>query len=147
MMEAQINIMVVMVQLGMPFIKMETNQKITYGMIGILSLIVATMGGTIFLTEDQLDNAYICSVNQEVVIADHLSSTAKTAYWLDENSVEQSKVCRNGFWLNLKQYAKDNDLDLNVLLKNLNIDSNSNIPDPAKGLQYICDQEKCEVKS
>jgi len=27
-------------------IKMETNQKITYGMIGLLSLIVATMGGT-----------------------------------------------------------------------------------------------------
>ena len=128
----------------MPYIKMETNQKITYGMIGILSLIVAALGGNVFLTEDQLDNAYICSINQEVVIADHLSSTSKTAYWIDENSVEQSKVCRNGLWLNLKQYAKDNDLDINILLQNINQDHSGNFA-PASGLQYRCDSEKCEV--
>jgi hypothetical protein len=125
---------------------MENNQKITYGLIGLLSLIVATMSGTIFLTEDQLNNAYICSVNQEVVIADHLSSTAKTAYWLDENSVEQSKVCRNGFWLNLKQYAKDNDLDINILLQNLDMKENSATIAEA-GKSYICDQTECREKS
>jgi len=95
---------------------MET-QKITYGIIGILSLIVATLGGTIFLTEDQLDNAFICSINQNIVIADHLSSTTKTAYWIDEEGEDRSKVCRSGYWLPLKQYAEDNHLDLNILLQ------------------------------
>ena len=91
--------------------------KITYGIIGILSLIVATLGGTIFLTEDQLDNAFICSINQNIVIADHLSSTTKTAYWIDEEGEDRSKVCRSGYWLPLKQYAEDNNLDVNILLQ------------------------------
>ena len=96
---------------------METNQKVTYGIIGILSLIVAALGGTIFLTEDQLDNAFICSINQNIVIADHLSSSTKTAYWIDEEGLDQSKVCRSGYWLPLKQYAEDNNLDVNILLQ------------------------------
>ena len=91
--------------------------KIVYGSIGILSLIVAALGGTIFLTEDQLDNAYICSVNQNIVIADHLSSTSKTAYWVDDEGLDRSQVCRLGYWLDLKQYASDNQLDLNILLQ------------------------------
>lgn len=138
------NIMVVILQLGMHYTKMETNQKITYGILGVLSLIVATLGGTIFLTEDQLNHAYICSVNQNVIIADHLSSTAKTAYWIDETGVEKSKICTNGLWLNLKQYAKDNNIEINVLLKNLNL-AEGETPAPAIGNQYKCDTQKCEV--
>ena len=96
---------------------METNQKITYGMIGLLTVLVAAMGGTQFLTEDQLDNAVICSVNQNIVIMDHLSSTSKTAYWYNDLGERESKVCRGGLWLDLRQYAKDNNLDLNILLQ------------------------------
>ena len=96
---------------------METNAKITYGLIGILSLIVAALGGNVFLTEDQLDNAFICSINQNIVIADHLSSTTKTAYWVDDQGLDKSQVCRSGYWLPLKQYAEDNNLDLNILLQ------------------------------
>jgi len=130
-------------------LNMEKQQKITYGLIGVLGLIVASMGGSTFLTEDQLDNAYICSVNDNIIIADHLSSTAKTAYWIDEEGATKRKVCRNGFWLNLKQYAKDNNLDLNILLQNLNeepiINQDQPTLTPAKGLQYRCDNIKCEV--
>lgn len=129
-----------MLQVGRECIKMENNQKITYGLIGLLSLIVATMGGSMLLTPDQLDHAYICSVSQNVVIADHLSSTGKTAYWTEDN-IEKSKVCTNGLWFNLKQYAKDNNLDINVLLQGLN-----SVPDVATGgQQYSCDSQKCEV--
>ena len=38
---------------------METNQKITYGAIGILTLLIASLGGSIYLTPDQLDHAYV----------------------------------------------------------------------------------------
>jgi len=129
---------------------METDQKGIYGAIGILALIVATLGGTIFLTEDQLDNAYICSINQNVVIADHLSSTSKTAYWINEDNETKSQVCRNGYWLNLKQYAEDNNLDLNILLQNGLIEElpQEITPQSNSGLiQYKCDQQKCMVLS
>ena len=96
---------------------MVETKKVTYGIIGILSLIVAALGGTVFLSEDQLDNAFICSINQNIVIADHLSSTTKTAYWVDELGEDRSKVCRSGYWLPLVQYAEDNHLDLNILLQ------------------------------
>lgn len=125
---------------------MENNQKITYGLIGILTLIVAALGGTVFLTEDQLDNAVICSVNQNIVIAESLSSTSKTAYWYNDLGERQSKVCYKGFWLNLKQYAKDNNLDLNILLSTINKDSIT-ISNSARGLQYRCDSNKCVVIS
>jgi len=106
------------------------------GIIGVLSMIVLALGGNIALTDDQLDKAYICSVNDKIVIAERLSSTTKTAYWIEEG-IERSKVCRSGFWLPLKQYAKDNNLDLNIVM---NYDS---IED--KYLIYQCDQTKCEV--
>ena len=123
---------------------MENNQKITYGLIGLLTVLVAAMGGTQFLTEDQLDNAVICSVNQNIVIMDHLSSTSKTAYWYNDLGERESKVCRGGLWLDLRQYAKDNDLDLNILLQEgLNEEiTPSEIPS-AQGGSYKCDSEKC----
>lgn len=126
---------------------METNQKITYGAIGILTLLIAALGGTIYLTPDQLDHAYICTANQNVVIADHLSSTQKTAYWFDDLNVSKSKTCTNGIWTSLKQYAKDNNLEINVLLQNVNSDSTSSASNVAEsGKSYTCDQTGCKEK-
>ena len=120
----------------------DTQSKVQWGAIGLLTLIVAALGGTVFLTPDQLDNAYICSVSKSVVIADHLSSTAKTAYWTEEG-IEKSKVCTNGVWLNLKQYAKDNNIDINILLQDFNNEAVSS--QEVVGTQYRCDSQKCEV--
>lgn len=125
---------------------MENNQKITYGAIGLLAVIVAALGGTMFLTPDQLDHAYICSVNQNVIIADHLSSTSKTAYWTDESGSEKSQVCKNGLWLNLKQYAKENNIEINVLLNNAGFGQNEVPSAQTGGIQYLCDSHNCEVK-
>lgn len=120
----------------------DTQTKIQWGAIGLLTLIVAALGGTVYLTPDQLDHAYICSVSKTVVIADHLSSTGKTAYWT-EDGVEKSKVCTNGQWLNLKQYAKDNNIDINVLLQDFNSEAVNS--QDVVGKQYKCDSQKCEV--
>jgi len=123
---------------------METNTKIQYGAIGLLALIVAALGGTIYLTPDQLDNAYICSMNQNVVIAERLSSTFKTAYWT-ENNVTQSQTCRNGLWINLKQYAEENNIEISVLLQNINseVSDENPVSSAQPGKSYSCDQTKC----
>jgi len=116
--------------------------KITYGIIGILSLLVVT-GGTLYLTSEQLENAYICSINQNIVVADHLSSTSKTAYWIDEDGNTKSKVCRNGFWLDLKQYSIDNNIEINILINN-EYNNSINLPlTQHKKIQYRCDSTKC----
>ena len=123
----------------------DNNIKITYGLLGILSLIVAALGGNIFLTEDQLDNAYICSVNLNVVLGiDRLSSTSKTAYWFDDLGEQKSKVCRNGFWLDLRQYAKDNNIELNILLQDINQEPKIiEVPDSSRRIQWKCSPEEC----
>ena len=121
----------------MLFTKMETTQK-QWGAIGILSVIVLAMGGNIYLTPDQLDHAYICTTNQNIVIANRLSSTSKTAYWT-ENGSEKSKICTNGVWKNLKQYAKENNIEINVLINQIPA-----ISGISPGTQYLCDPIKCE---
>lgn len=123
---------------------METNQKITYGIIGVLAVIVAAMGGTMMLTQDQLDHAYICTSNQNVVIADHLSSTYKTAYWTDENNVSKSKSCTGGIWQNLKQYAQQNNISINVLINQAQDTNVTQSSDSEQGIiKYRCDQNNC----
>lgn len=118
------------------------NKRI-YGILGVLSLVVAAMGGSMFLTEDQLDNAFVCSINENVLLGvDHLSSTYKTAYWF-ENDVQKSKVCRGGFWLDLKQYAKDNNIELNILLQNTNEQSIESISNSVEGIKWKCSSESC----
>ena len=96
---------------------METNQTITYGILGILSLAIAAFGGTMYLTEDQLDNAYVCSVNENVGFFDRLSSTSKTGYYIDENNDSKRKVCTNGMWIPLKEYAEERGISIDQLLQ------------------------------
>jgi hypothetical protein len=121
---------------------METTQKAQWGMIGLLSILLTGIGANTMFTSDQLDNAYVCTINQEVGIFNHLSSTMKTGYWLDENEILQSKVCRNGFWVGLKQYAKDNNIDINTILNGINDDAVKS--QTIKGIQYKCNSTVCE---
>lgn len=130
--------------------KMDTNQKITYGIIGVLSVIIAAFGGSMYLTPDQLDHAYVCSINENVAFSiTHLSSTQKTAYWNDDSGIEQSSVCKNGVWIKLKDYAASKGVSVESLLKQEN--TIMEIPNPVIiesggiGQNYKCNQVKCEV--
>jgi len=118
---------------------MEPNQKITYGILGVLTMFVATLGGTIYLSPDELENAYICTANEEIGFFERFSSTMKTGYWA-ENGEEQSKVCRNGFWVKLKTYAEQNNIPINVLL---NQNSPRNVVPSGTGGTYSCNQKEC----
>jgi len=89
--------------------------KTTYGIIGVLSLIIATLGGNMYLTEEQIDNAYICTYNEKIGFFEEFSSTMKTGYYY-EDGIKKSQVCRNGVWTKLKEYAEQNNLTINKLL-------------------------------
>lgn len=109
--------------------------KTTYSAIIALSALVAALGGTVYLTPDQLSHAYICTTNQNVGVFDYLSATSKTGYYNDTGEMKY-KVCTNGFWKPLREYALDNNLDVNVLLQDMNED-----PAPISG-SYCCGQER-----
>jgi len=119
---------------------METNQKIQYGLIGILTVIVAAFGGYQYFTPEQLDNLYVCTTNQNLGYFDYLSSTAKTGYWT-ENETTQSLVCRNGYWINIKDYAQENNVSIASLL--IPEEEPEEIPIAEPGTKYLCSPTKC----
>jgi hypothetical protein len=98
------------------------DNNIAYGSIGMLSLLLV-FGGTLYLSQSQLDNAYVCSTTQQVYVFDHLSSTMKTGYWI-ENGLSKSVTCRNGIFTKVN-FIKEEPI----------------------GKKYICNQINCtEVK-
>lgn len=82
------------------------DQKITYGIIGVLALL-AGFGGSQLLSQDTIDHTYVCNVTEQIGTFTRLSSTFKTGYYPDPNnsSIELSKVCTNGKWIKLADYA------------------------------------------
>ena len=75
------------------------------GIIGILSALLA-FGGTLILTQDQFDNAYVCSSNEKVgIFYGGISSTGLTGYPYKENRTSPTS-CTNGKWESLKSYAE-----------------------------------------
>ena len=128
---------------------MDNNQKITYGILGILSLVIAAFGGSMLLTPDQLDHAYVCSVNENVGFFDRLSSTEKTGYYVNENNESKQSVCTNGKWIKLKDYAATKGVSIDSLLQKSNEQitiTPQTIPYSSSG-RYLCDQTKCEAIS
>lgn len=86
---------------------MVDNKK-TYGIIAILSMLLG-FGGNMIISDD---NTYVCTTNENIGVFERLSSTQKTGYWT-ENGTEQSSVCRNGYWITIKEYAKNQGINLN----------------------------------
>ncbi len=127
-------------------IKMETNQTITYGILGILSLAIAAFGGTMYLTEDQLDNAYVCSVNEQVgFFYGGISGTAYTAYPYSENRTDYERCIQDGNkgnWIPLKEYAEARGISIDQLLQPIEeLVENYNYTGSA--VKYLCNQNEC----
>ena len=89
------------------------NKKV-YGVIATFAVIMAGLG-TYVLTQEQIDNGYVCTVNENFGVFDHLSSTNKTGYWYNENNTIQSAVCRSGYWQKATLYMQEHNLSLNDL--------------------------------
>ena len=97
--------------------------KIIAGIIGVFALLGT---GVYFILPEQLDNTYVCTTNNITVIADRLSTTSKTAYWSD-NGTDKSLVCKNGMWIKLSEFTKNNNILIDDLI-NSGIPINEEIP-------------------
>lgn len=83
---------------------MENTTK--YGIAGLVGLLII-FGGTIYLTQDEFDNAYVCTTTEEWgLFYGGVSSTGLTAYPFKENRT-QYKRCIDGKWISLEKYAKE----------------------------------------
>lgn len=131
-------------------INMEEKQL--YGIIGILT-ILAGFGGYQYLTIDQIDNAYVCTTNENVAICtgnpshpEPLSTTKLTCYYVNENGDNKYSRCTDGFFMDLKTYAKNKGVDIiDILAPSLN---NKNIKGSGNGIRscIVTPKEECVLK-
>ena len=98
--------------------------KIKTGIIGLISMLMV-MGGTLYLTPEQLDNAFICLATEEIgVFYGGISSTGLTAYPYSENRtgyVRCKKDGVNSVWISLKDYADEQGIDILDLIQPNNV--------------------------
>lgn len=79
-------------------------QPIRYGIIGTITMLLL-FGGVIVLSPDELDHAYYCDRNDRIGIFESLSSTNKTGYWHENNTLKKA-TCVKSAWIPLKDYCE-----------------------------------------
>ncbi len=119
-----------------------TLDKSLAGIIGTLLLLVG-FGGNALISEDLIDKAYVCTINENLGIFDRLSPTMKSGYYIDQFGDEKRKVCTNGFWVPLKQYAKDKGIDPMTFLKQNTAAEPANYMVPNSASVYKCSPKEC----
>lgn len=120
------------------------NEKVKDGIIGTLFALVV-LGGTLTLTGEEYDHAYICLSTEQIGVftgnantVNEVSATGRTGYWVDEFGNNRRSSCSDG-WVKLSEYAKDVGLSKDEIVKNLN-------PKPIKTSVAGCyEGQKCEV--
>jgi len=85
------------------------DNKIIYGIIGVIIAITGGSVGYVLLSPEQLDAAVTCTSNNVTGIFEKLSSTNVTAYWT-VNGTEKSSVCTKGKWIPTREWLKLNNL-------------------------------------
>jgi len=95
--------------------------KTKVGLIGLITLL-GVLGGNIYLSQDQLDNAYYCTATEEIgIFYGGISSTGLTAYPYEENRsgyVRCQKAGIKGVWIPLQEYAKENNIEIFKIINN-----------------------------
>jgi len=114
--------------------------KIKYGIVGLLSLLVA-FGGYMTLTQQELDNAYYCpSTSQWGIFYGGISSTGLTAYPYSQNKTDYVR-CTNSKWVLLNDYANELGINSSQLIQI--VQSNGTVTQGIWGKSYSCDQVSC----
>jgi hypothetical protein len=104
------------------------------GILGLVMLI-AGFGGGLYVAPDDLSRAWVCNASQKIGMFDRVSSTAKTAYYVDAVGVERRVSC-TGVWVKLVDYAKLKGVDPRLFLSNINVD-------PLLGATFECSPKLC----
>jgi len=93
------------------------DEKYIKGIIGAVCLLLG-FGGNMALTDTQMDNAYICPLNNQVGVFDRVSASMKTGYYLDNTGIEKRVACREGrtyaAWIPLTTYAESKGVTFNI---------------------------------
>jgi hypothetical protein len=79
------------------------NEKIRYGVIGLVTLL-AGFGGVIILNDAELDRAYYCPSKGTVGVFESVSKTGSTGYWTVDG-VKKQATCTKSKWTPLKDYC------------------------------------------
>ena len=95
--------------------------KTKTGLIGAITLLLV-FGGVLYFSPEQLDNAYICDLTEEIgIFYGGISKTGLTAYPYEENRTNYVRCKKDGVkgvWIPLKEYAKENEINESDLIKN-----------------------------
>jgi hypothetical protein len=89
-------------------VALDLKQSVKYGLVGLVTLL-AGFGGFVVLNDAELDNAYYCTSKGTVGVFESLSATGVTGYWL-EGGVKKQATCTKGFWVPLRQYCAENNI-------------------------------------
>lgn len=107
--------------------------KTTSGLLGLIT-ILTLFGGSLYLSPEQLDNAYYCTATEEIgIFYGGVSGTGLTAYPYNENrsdSVRCKKAGIKGTWISLIKYAEEQGVDPMLIINEepkLNLTGNSKI--------------------
>ncbi len=91
------------------------NSKTLLGLIGTV-LLLAGFGGSQLLNEDQLKDAYVCSVTEDYgIFLGGVSGTKYTAYPYTENRTHSERckdsIGNRGVWIGIESYAESKGVD------------------------------------
>ena len=126
--------------------KLDGKDKAISGLVGLI-LILAGFGGNALLTESEYQNAYVCSVTEELgIFAGGISGTSYTGYPHIEDRTEPVR-CKasdgtKGIWIDLVTYAKSKGVDPLSFIIQAKSDSDDYTPSRI-GTQYSCSPEGC----
>lgn len=121
---------------------METKDKTYLGIIGVIGILIA---GGVYLTEDELNSAYICLASDEVgIFYGGISGTGLSAYPYSENRTDVERCYTlNGdksTWVKLIDYLEEQGISLDEFLQPKEI-TQQNI-----GKSYLCSVGGCVEK-
>ena len=127
--------------------KIDGKEKAIAGLIGVI-LLLAGFGGNALLTEDEFQNAYVCSVTEEIgIFAGGISGTSYTGYPNIEDRTGPVR-CKTvdgtkGIWIRLEEYAKSKGIDPLSFLIQSKSETSDNINPSREGIQYSCSPSGC----
>lgn len=139
----------------------ETIDKYKSGIIAVIGFLAGVglfvAGDQIFLTQEQIDNAYVCTSNEKLAICpgtpshpEPLSPSALSCYYTNDEPRDTYTRCSGGVFMPLVEYADLKGVTIDEFLQGA-----INEPDPTpspeqpsnpSGKQQICNQSGCVDK-
>ena len=120
-----------------------SSQNITYGLIGIFTLLIGGLSG-VLLSQEDLQKTFVCNNTEATATFERLSSTNVTGYWT-ENGVQKSLVCSKGKWVSINDYAMTKNVSLKDITQIIQVEFVPSGYDK-NARQYTCNNIGCTKK-